>query len=494
MCLLRRKIRSNTRHIGISVLEAFELRHGISMVSLLVAVALAAPVFGQQTPPAMPEQLPVLTLDEAIAIAVESNPGLAIARERIQRAENQLDEARAAGRFRVGVDARYARVTPVPTFTIPGPDGSPTEVETRAPSQTTATATLSQPIDISRRIALGRGLAELQIDIQEFGEAQTLQQLIADVKNAYYTVLRAQGAVDTAQASLTSAEETLRIARAQFEAGVVARFDVTRAEVDVANIRQSLLQAEGNVQIAMGLLNRVLGIEINRPFRVQEQDVSVAPVTIDIDASVQQALAARPEVRQAETGVRLAEENVRFTRTENDPSLALFVAADWTSNTSAFSPNNTTYTYGASITWPLWNGGATRARAAQAGNDVEIARRGLEQASLAVGFEVRTSATNVMESSRRVQTAQANVTLAEESVRLARIRYQEGVTPFVEVTNAEAALTQARTNLVSARYDYLNAVAQLQRATASQPEYARIVTPASTNGETVPEGVNKIDE
>lgn len=467
------------------------MRYGISIVSLLAAIALAAPVFGQQTPQAAPEQPPVLTLEEAIAIAIESNPGLAIARERVKRAGNQLDEAKAAGRFRVGIDARYVRVTPVPTFTLPGPDGTPTEVETSSPSQTTATATLSQPIDISRRIALGRGLAELQLDIQEYGEAQTLQQLIADVKNAYYTVLRAQGNVDTAQASLTAAEETLRIARAQFEAGVVARFDVTRAEVDAANIRQTLLQAQGNVDIAMGLLNRVLGVEINRPFRVQEQDVPVTPVTIDIDAYIQQALAARPEVQQAEIGVRLAEQNVKFTRTENDPSLALFVAADWTSSTSALSSNNTTYTYGASVTWPIWDSGLTRARVAQAENDVEIARRNLEQASLAVGLEVRTAATNVMESSRRVQTAQANVSLAEEAVRLARIRYQEGVSPFVEITNAEAALTQARTNLVNARYDYLNALAQLQRATASQPEYEQIVAPASTLGKTVPEGANK---
>lgn len=453
------------------------MRYGISMVSLIVVMALAAPGFGQQPTVAAPDQPPVLTLDEAIAIAVESSPGLAIARERVNRAENQLDEARAAGRFRVNLDAGPVWITPSSGFT--------------PSSQTSATATVSQPIDISRRIALGRGLAALQIDVQEFGEAQTLQQLIADVKNAYYNVLRAQGNVDATQASIAAAEENLRIARAQFDAGVVARFDVTRAEVDVANLQQSLIQAESNVQIALGALNRVLGIDVNRPFRVEEQAVSVTPVTIDIEASTRQALGARPEVQQAVTGVRLAEQTVRFTRTEDDPSLALFAATDWTSTTSVISPNNTTYTFGASVTWPLWDGGTTRARVAQAGNDVEIARRNLEQAGLAVGLDVRTAATNVMESSRRVQVAQVNVALAEESVRLARIRYQEGVSPFVEVTNAEAALTQARTNFVSARYDYLNAVAQLQRAMASQPEYAEIVTPTQAPGETVPEGVNR---
>lgn len=459
------------------------------MVSLIVVAALAAPVFGQAPTPVAPDQPPVLTLDDAMVIAIQSNPGLAIARERVNRAENQLDEAKAAGRVKVNLEAGPVWITPSSVLT--------------PSSQTTATATVSQPVDANGRIALGKGLASLQINVQEFGEVQTLQQLIADVKNSYYTVLRTQGTVDTTNAAIAAAEENLRIARAQFEAGVVARFDVTSAEVNVANLQQDLLQAEGNVQIAMALLNRVIGVDINRPFRLEEQVVSVAPVTIDIDATIRQAMSVRPEVRQAETSLKLAEQTVRYTRTEDDPALALFATSDWSSETSTINPNNTTYTFGASVSWPIWTGGATRARVDEAKNDVEIARKSLEQTSLVVGQEVRTSATNVMESSRRVQTAQSNVALAEESLRLSRLRYQEGVTPFVEVTNAESALTQARTNFVRARYDYLNAVTQLQRATASQPEYAQIVPPASTimpttgpttgstTSGTVPQGVNK---
>lgn len=462
------------------------------MVSLIVAAALAAPVFGQTPTPVAPDQPPVLALDDAIAIAVQNNPGLAITRERVNRAENQLDEAKSAGRFKVNLSAGPVWITPSSTFT--------------PSTQTTATTTVTQPVDVNGRISLGKGLASLQINVQELGEVQTLQQLIADVKNSYYIVLRTQGTVDTTRAAIAAAEENLRIARAQFGAGVVAKFDVTSAEVDLANLQQNLLQAEGNVQIAMALLNRIMGVDINRPFRLEEQVVSVAPVTIDIDATIRQAMAVRPEIRQAETSLKLAEQTVHYTKTEDDPSLALFATTDWSSATSVASPNNTSYTFGASVSWPIWTGGATRARVAEARNDVEIARKSLEQTSLVVGQEVRTSATNVMESSRRVQTAQSNVNLAEESLRLSRLRYQEGVTPFVEVSNAEAALTQARTNFVSARYDYLNAVTQLQRATASQPEYAQIVSPTSamkpmnlpagstsspTTGGTVPQGVNK---
>lgn len=437
--------------------------------------------------PVAAQEAPVVTLDEAITTAVANNPGLAIARERVQRAENQLREARGQSRFRINIDSDYSRTGPRQTFTIPGPGGEEQTIEASPESQLTASATASQPIDISGRLSLIRQLAMLQLDIQTFDEARTLQRLILDVKEAYYNVLRSEGAVDVAQASLDVAEERLRLARARFEAGVVARFDVTRAEVDVANLRQTLIEAQANVEIAKGVMNTVIGLNANQPTEVQGQAVPIEPVTVDIEAQTNLALDARPEIRQALLGVDLAQRNVRFTAKEDEPSLAAFARTNWRNETSAFQPNQTTYTIGANVTWPIWTGGVTQARVAQARNDEGIARQNLDQATLGVTLDVRTAAENVMESSRRVETAEANVELAREALRLATIRYEEGVATEVEVIDAEAALTQALTNLVNSRYDYLTALAQLQRATATQPEYERLTSAAPS----VPQGEDK---
>ncbi|HPP73989.1 MAG TPA: TolC family protein, partial [Armatimonadota bacterium] len=215
---------------------------------LLAAVGMQAPAqeppVSVEEPPVMEETGPLVTLEEAIATAVAANPALAAARARVERAEATVDEARSQGRLQASATASYLRFSPVSTFTIPGPDG-PVEVETRPSSQSSINATVSQPIDITGRIRTGVQLADIQLDIQQFGEAQALQQLILDVKNAYYGVLRAQANVEVIQASIDVALERLRIAQAQFEAGVVARFDVTQAEVDVANLRQQLIQAQG---------------------------------------------------------------------------------------------------------------------------------------------------------------------------------------------------------------------------------------------------------
>lgn len=433
---------------------------------------ISAPIIAQE--PAATGEPPILTMEDAITMAVANSPTLAQAIERVDKSRNQVKEALAASRFQVSVSAQHLRMGPSSTITIPGEGGDPQTIQVSTPMQTTATATLTQPIDVSGGLSLVRKLAELFVDIQSYGEAQALQQLIADVKSAYYNVLRAQGNVDVVQASIAAAQERLRITQAQYDAGVAARFDVTQAEVSVANLQQTLIQAQNGVLVAKSVLNQIIGIDVGAPYTLEEQQAAVEPVTIDIDESTQRALQARPEMQQATLGVTMSEQSVELAAIDDKPKVGLFASTTWTKEVSAFSPNNTTYSFGASANWPIWTNGATKAKVAQAKNDVEIAKSTLDAATLGVTLDVRTAALNVMEASRRIQTSLANVDEAREALRLANVRYQEGVSIQVEVITAETLLTQAMTNLVNARYDYLSAQAQLQRATASQPEYKAI--------------------
>lgn len=493
------------------------LQKNIAIIGFVVLTAMTTPGFAQDQPVAQtgqpvgstgPTPVPqsetlavparVLSMDEAIAIAAANNPGLATARERVLRAQNVVRETKGLDNFTVGLTGNYSRFVPTSSTTVIGPNGQPQTVQIVPPSSTSAAATVTQPIDVSGRIRLGVGLAGLQLNIQEYGEAQTLQQLIFDTKTAYYGVLRAEANVDVARSSVRLAEERLRIATAQFTAGTAPRFDVDRAQVDVTNFTQTLIQALNAVDVAKATLSRTVGINANDPIEVQNQVVTVTPVTFDIPSLTNQALVARPEVQQAVTGVRFAQKNVKFVSTEDQPQLAAFATSNYSSTVtssgaaaggSSFGPKNLRYTYGLSVNWPIWTGGVTRARVAEARNDVNIARDTLTQAQLGVELDVRTGALNVMEASRRVGSSQANVTLAEEALRLATVRYQEGVATQVEVIDAQNALIQAQTNYVSAQYDYLRASAQLQRAVANQPEYTALTS--SAPAAVTPQGVSK---
>jgi outer membrane protein TolC len=420
---------------------------------------------------------PVLSIDDAIALAVASNPTFATAVQRVLRSQNVVKEAQAAGRFNVNISPTYVQTWPVQTITFPGPEG-PQEITVRPPSAITTAISVNQPVDISGAIKYAKQVACLNLNIQECAQAQTLQQLITNTKAAYYNVLRAQANVSVVDTSLAAAKELLRVSKAQFDAGVVAQFEVMQAQVNVDNLQQTLIQAQTAVEVSRGALNQAMGVNVNEPYTVQEQSVEVKPVSVDIEKSTQEALACRPEICQATQAVYLSERNIKLVGTQNKPNLALTFGTTTAGQASAFGTGGTTYQAGVVINWPVWNGGATQARVGQARNDLEIARESLKSASLNVAFDVRTAALNLMESSRRVQTAKSNVDLAKESLRLAQVRYQEGVSTQVEVINAEASLTQALTNLVSARYDYLTSLAQYQRATATQPEYQRLACSA----------------
>lgn len=443
------------------------------VLNSLLVLAVMTPVLGQNQGP-MPEQAPpsLITINDALSIAIQNNPGLAIARNSVDKSRNQIDEAAGQGKIQASLAATYAGIFPGPTSFALTPTGL--QEVTLSSGRFTGNATVLQPIDISRQITIGKRLATQRLNIQTFSEEQTLQQLIFNVKNAYYSVLRAEANVNVAQSSLTAAQDRLHLASLQFDAGVVPKFDVTKAEVDVANFEQTLIQSQSAVQVARGALNTVLGVDVNNPYTVEEQKVPVSPVTVDITARTKEAIVARPEVKQAYATIQANNTNVLFTEKNTSPKLNLFASADALNNNVLISLSDFVYTLGARLTWPIWDGGITRARVREAKDDVNISKNSFEQAVLLVEFDVRTAALNLMDASKRVGTAQANVTLAQDALNLARVRYEAGVATEVEVSNAEAALTQALTNEVSARYDYLTAEAQLQKATASQPEYSTL--------------------
>jgi outer membrane protein len=116
------------------------------------------------------------------------------------------------------------------------------------------------------------------------------------------------------------------------------------------------------------------------------------------------------------------------------------------------------------LSFPLFDGGITRARVAQAQEDLQIAELNLQQVKESIALEVRTAYLNLQDAAKRLEVARKGLGQATEALRLARVRYEAGVSLQLEISDAELAYTQAQTNLVNAQYDYLDAYAALQKA------------------------------
>ena len=443
------------------------------MTKAIIAVCSAAICVMILPAAARAEQQPpkVITLQDAVNIALTNNKGLVIAREQFRRSRSMADETRALGLPNLGLQAQTQRIGPVPEITIPG---STEKVQIASPTSITATALLIKPIDLNGRLSLATEISELASVIQELNLARAEQQLVFDVQNAYYNILRAEGQRDVAQAAVDSAQERLKIVKAQFEVGALPKFDVTRAEVEVANRKQALIAVTSAVDVSKAGLLNIMGFSPTEPIQTAPVTVQAEPLAATAEQYVGEALARRPEALMAEGNVRLQQRSVKFARRERLPSFAATAGYNYTAESTLFQPNKFSWAIGLNATLPIYEGGAIKARIDESKSDLAAAQAQLDQTRLDIALDVKAATLNLSEAYQRIQTTEKNVAEAEEALRLAQVRFQSGISIQVEVSDAETALTQAGTNFVNAKYDYATALARLQRATATQPQFAQL--------------------
>lgn len=439
------------------------------LAAMAVVLAISTAAWAQDVVPS-PNITKPLTMDEALALAFQYNPDLAIATAQVNRSRGVVEEARARFMPQFNIQGTQLYQGPPVSF---APDPGGPSVDIVPPSQTSAQFNVLLPLDLSGKLHWGTVIAKDQFQIQYLGLLRQSEQLISQVKRNYYELLRVCGQAETAQAAVDVAALRLKNTQSRYEAGTVPKFDVTTAQVDLANLNQQLIAAQSRINISQANLNRVLGIAPDSPTQVAKVEVPVSLKEVDIPAAAKKAKTDRPEVKQQQMNIHLSKANVRLQRTGYLPSVGISGAYNYVSS-QAFSTGNTSWQAVATVTMPIWDGGITKARINQAYGDLQSANASLDQVQLLVSQEVSTAALTLVEAAKRTQTTAESVALAEEALRLANVRYEAGIAVLVEVTNAESQLTQARFNLVNAQYDYAIALAELQRATASQPELEKL--------------------
>jgi len=400
-----------------------------------------------------------LTLDEAIQIALRNNRAVQISERNVDKSRNAVREARGNALPQIQGNATYTRFDRVATAQF-----GPQRIRLGNIENRTARITLTQVIDISGIVRTAVRAASVFVSISELEYERTRNDTILQVTQAYQGVARADEFIRVAEEALRNAQERLRLIRAQVDAGVAAQFDLLRAETAVAQAEQAVLNARNQRELAVAALNNLLGRDLNTPVQVVKPTELPPLQEAELDALTQQAYQNRPEIIAAERGVELSRVNIQNARRGILPSLVVTGQADFNLNTSPFNPRRETYTGIVVLSVPIWDSGITRAREAQARDDLEIAQIRLQQAKEGVALEVRQAYLNLQDAQKRLVVAQKGLEQATEALRLARVRFEAGVSPQLEISDAELAFTQAQTNLVNAQFDYLDAYAALQRA------------------------------
>lgn len=351
----------------------------------------------------------------------------------------------------------------------------------------------SLPFDIGGAIRAATDSAKfLEIDFA-LDVQRTRNLVVSGVKTAFYDVLRAQALVHVADENLKNTQERLKDAENRLAARVVTRFDVLRAQTDVANARQQRILARNQVKLATAALNRAIGLEVDAPLTLSDADaVAVPPGVAPPNAAnmppaviepneadglgpefkplLKEALQLRPEIWQAEALTAAARRNIVVARRSALPGASLNFGYLYAPNAGGSTPQNLTWQFTAALTLPLYDGGLARSRVKEARGMVALYQTQQRDTQDQVTQEAETAYLNLLQSRDRVEVANQAVSQAQEAFRLAQVRYKEGVSaragisPLLELSDAQNALTLAQSNQVNALYDYNTSRALLDRS------------------------------
>ena len=424
------------------------------------------------------EVIPI-TLEQAIQLARQNNQTFKEARLNLNQAEDQLQEALAAEFPTLSLQTDLQRSTSASNEIrasgggFGATDGVTTDLN--------ATLQLNYNLYTGGQRPAQIRLSESQVRTQELALEQAAEQLRFDVTDAYYAVQQADSQVEIARAAVSDAEQSLRDAELLEEAGLGTRFDVLQAEVQLANEEQNLTRALSQQRIRRRELVEVLGLGQQIEVTAATPPEVAGTWDLSLEESIVRAYQNRSELEQQLEQREIGEANQNIALANIKPNVSLFTRynvrdiIDDGSGTGTGTGDG--LAIGAQLQWTLYDGGQARARAEQAKEDVAIAENRFDQIRNQIRREVEQAFYNLEANEQNIDTATIAVEQAEESLRLARLRFQAGVGTQTDVINAQSELTRARGNLLTAIIDYNRSLAALQRAVSNLPDGRLFDTP-----------------
>lgn len=294
----------------------------------------------------------------------------------------------------------------------------------------------------------------------------TVRRVLFQTARAYYEVLRRKELLQVADAAVRRAETLLEVAKAQAEVGAAPQKDVLQAEADLANARVQQIQARNALRLAETDLKRLIGWEAQKP--LPDLTAPDAPPTPDPALSVEQlwqrARLQRPDLRDAELRLQISRLGLDAARLNS--LLRLQISAR---GFREYDPNSRTQgSISIVASYPLFDGGLTRASLREAEASLQSAQFRLQQAERDAYAEVESALLSIREASERLEASRIALAAAQRNFDAAQESLREGVGTIVEVLTAQLALITAETNLVQATYDAAVAELQLRVATGER--------------------------
>ena len=433
-----------------------------------------------------PTQTPI-TLEKAIALALKNNKEIQSGKLQVESDTAALREAKADlyptldldGGFDYGNEAFLESLSDdtiddsVDELIAENPNLSEAEartiIEDEYSDYDVASAEISANLALSYDIYDGgfRGAnirsAAKTLRLSQLDLEALTEQAVYETARDYYSLQNNDALVEIQAAAVIDARQTLNDARLLEEAGTGTKFDVFSAEVALAQAMQALTSAQEDRNIARRQLAETLSIAHDSDLATADPIEVIDTWKLSLPESIVLAFKNRAELEQFFLQKDISAEQRQIALSAARPTISAAASYgiddDFKDSYDASDP----YTVGLSLQWRLFDGGAAKAGARQAEKDIEIAETQFANQRNQIRFAVEQAYFGLESNLKNMTTATQEVDLAEESLRLARLRFNAGVGTQTEVIDAQTDLSTARGNLLTSIIDYNQSYVELKR-------------------------------
>ncbi|MBP8975184.1 MAG: TolC family protein [Bacteroidetes bacterium] len=408
----------------------------------------------------------VITMEQAINLALDKNTDLKIASMEVKKSEKKLWEAYSGLFPQITATGQYQRYIELPVLFLP--PGSPfgTVLKIGYDNSYVASASLSMPI-FSWTLYKGIGVASDAVTISKQSYSSTKNKVITDVKKAFLAAILTRETKDVMVQSLKNAEDNLENVKRLKEGGTLSDYDVLRAEVQVENLRPVVLQMENNYKLSLEALKVTIGLDASEEIEVAGEIDFEGPYQVPSEeAVINELMKNNPQLAILHTQVQLTNKNIALERSAYLPTLVGIGSYQYQAQANDFKFNDykwvSTSLVGVQLQIPIFKGGKTNARVSQAQIGYNQALEQERNATEALKTQALSIVYKIEQAVKRIEGQEKTVQQAEQGYEIAKRRFTNGLATQLEVNDAELALRQARLNKVQAIYDLKVAESELE--------------------------------
>ena len=423
-----------------------------------VIAAIALMVFGLLQPLVEAQSIAhddLLSLDKAVTLALQLHPTLRASRSLVLAAQHRVDQVNSAYFPQLFFNSSYTRwdwVLPNKKIFL---DNSLNDIY--------AEFTVQQLLYNGGRTSAQSDLARNLADGEQTNNLRLRQSIAFSVSKAYLSLLKAERLVGVQELFVNNLGDHTKSAELLYHSGRVSQLDALKAKTQLALANEELMKAQNAVAVRRQELLGAIGIDTVYEFRTQDftetRWAREQGLVLSQD-SLLSLLSRHPDLQRSELDIKAREFETSLAQSDYYPAVAIRGTYNWEDSQVLIGHKD--WNIGIGLSLPIYQGGATQAGVEQAMARTEASRATYDALRQRLKTAVRTTLKTLDDTRSRVRSAAEVVRLAEESEKVASLKYHTGTGMMLDVLDAENVLSSARVNYIQVLTDYALAVAELE--------------------------------